>query len=183
MPITAWIADIGNDLGYEVPVETILEWVSGCVDWLDELGARIAIADLPLETLRGLGERKFRLLRALFFPVSRLGRDELLARAAALNGVLNELGKTRNTSIFNVSNAWYGWGTIPPRRRCHLAMWREQLGQFAKVAPKARPADDLWLMNSYLRLLKLESWSHFSVSRTSRQPNGSLWDGTSVGLY
>jgi hypothetical protein len=68
VPITAWITDIGNDLGYEVPVETILKWVSGWVDWLEELGARIAITNLPLEILRGLGERKFRLLSALSPP-------------------------------------------------------------------------------------------------------------------
>jgi hypothetical protein len=180
VPITAWITDIGNDLGYEVPVETILKWVSGSVDWLEERGARIAITDLPLEKLRGLGERKFRLLCVLFFPVSRLGRDELLARAAASNGTLNKLGETRTTPIFRVPNAWHGWDPIHPQRRCHLAIWREQLGQFAKVAPNTRPADDLWLMNSYLRLLKPESRSHFSVLRTARQPNGSLWDGTSV---
>jgi hypothetical protein len=69
VPITAWITDIGNDLGYEVPVKTILEWFSGCVDRLEELGARIAITDLPLEKLRGLGERKFRLLCVLFSPL------------------------------------------------------------------------------------------------------------------
>jgi hypothetical protein len=183
VPITAWITDIGNDLGYEVPVETILEWVTGCVERLEELDARIAITDLPIAALKGLGERKYRLLRELLFPASRLCRDELLTRATALSGVLNELGKTRNIPIFSVPNAWYGWDPIHPRRRCHLAMWREQLGQFAKVAPKARPADDLWLMSSYLRLLQPECWSHFSVSRTARQPNGILLDGMSAALY
>jgi hypothetical protein len=183
VPITAWITDIGNDLGYEVPVETILEWVSGCVDRLEAMGARIAISDLPIEALQGLSKRKYRLLRSLFFPASRLSRDELLTRAVTLNTALKELGKTRNTPIFSVPNDWYGCDPIHPRGRHHLAMWRAQFGLFANVAADAQRVDDHWLMRAYLRLLQPESWRRFSVSRSAKQPNGRLLDGTRVSLY
>jgi hypothetical protein len=183
VPITAWITDIGNDLAYEVPVETILEWVSGCVDRLQELDARIAITDLPIAVLRDVGESKFRLIRALFFPTNRSSRDELLTRATALSFALKELGKTRNIPIFSAPTAWFGWDPIHPQRRHHLAMWCELLGLFANDANDARLVEDRWWLRCYLRLLQPESWNHFSVSRSTRQPNGHLLDGTSVALY
>ena len=183
MPITAWVTDIGNDLGYEVPVETIVEWVSGCVDRLQELDARIAVCDLPIASLRDVNERKFRLLRTLLFPASRLDRDELLARATALNAALEELGKTRNIPIFTAPVAWYGWDPIHTRGRHHLAMWHEMFGLFTNVPSDAQGSDNSWWMTSYLRLLQPESWSHFSVSRSAQQPNGRLLDGTTIALY
>ena len=183
MPTTAWLTDIGNDLAYEVPVETLVEWVSGCVDRLQELDARIALCDLQMATLRDVSERKFGLLRTLLFPVSRLQRDELLARAAALSGALQELGKTRNIPIFTAPAAWYGFDPIHPRGK-HLApMWSELFGLFANLTDDLHPTDDTWWLRYYLRLLHPERWSHFSVLRRAQQPNGRLSDGTTVALY
>ena len=183
MPITAWITDIGNDLAYEVSVETIVEWVSGCVDRLQELDARIALSDLPIATLRDVSEGKFRLFRTLLFPASRLQRDELLARATALSGALGELGKTRKIPIFPAFAAWYGFDPIHLRSKHHVPMWSELMGLFADLADNRHLTDDSWWLRCYLRLLQPESWSQFSVLRRAQQPNGRLLDGTTVALY
>ena len=183
VPITAWITDIGNDLAYEVPVETIVEWVSGCVDRLQELDARIALSDLPIATLRDVSEGKFRLLRTLLFPASRLQRGELLARATALSGALQELGKTRNIPIFHASSAWYGFDPIHLRGEHHARMWSELMGLFADLVDDRHLTDDSWWLRCYLRLLQPESWTQFSVLRRAQQPNGRLLDGTTVALY
>ncbi len=96
----AWITDIGNDLGYEAPVETILGWISGCIDRLESVGATIILCDLPLTTLDRLSERHFLLARTVFFPRCRLPREELLSRAAQHNEGLHTLAEDRKNTVF-----------------------------------------------------------------------------------
>lgn len=182
-PTAAWITDIGNDLAYEVPVETIVGWVSGCLDRLLDLEARIALCDLPLASLCDVSENKFRLFRSLFFPSSRLQRGELLARATELSCALQELGKSRKTPVFSASPEWYGWDPIHPLRKHRIAIWRELLTPFANRVEDARDGNDSWLLRCYLRLLQPEEWSLFSLPRRATQPNGRLWDGTTVSLH
>ena len=182
-PIHAWLTDIGNDLGYEVSVETILQWVLGCVERLEALGAKIVITDLPLETLRQVSKRKFRLFRSLLFPYSSLRYDEFIERAEALSAALRGLGESRNLPIFSLPNEWYGFDPIHPRKRCLNEMWQAMLGVSASELAKSKPSGDSWLLSTYLCLLQPESWSQFAVSRRATQPNGRLVDGTTIALY
>ena len=183
VPISAWITDIGNDLGYEVPVETIVEWILGCIDRLQKLDAKVALMGLPLAPLSRLSERKFRFLRTLFFPTSRIQRDALLARASELHNRLEEIAKSRNIPIITVPTAWYGWDPIHPRRRHFATLWREMLGHFVRQEVAAAHAQFSWPLSCYLRMLQPKSWSQFSVSRSVSQPNGRLLDGTTIAIY
>lgn len=183
VPTVAWITDIGNDLAYEASVETILRWIIGCVERLQEIDAKIMITDLPLATLRNVSERKYRFFRALLFPRCRLDLDELLTRAEALSDGLNALGKSREIPIFSAQTEWYGFDPIHPMRAHLVAMWKQLLGVRDELASESPLAHDSWLLRWYLRTLELESRSHFSISRRANQPNGRLWDGSSVALY
>jgi hypothetical protein len=182
-PTAAWITDIGNDLAYEAPVETILQWVAGCVERLEEVDAKIMIADLPLATLRDLSERRFRLFRALLFPRCQLDRDELLARAATLSDGLQVLGKMRNIPVFPVQTAWYGIDPIHPLPTHLVAMWKQMFGLSELLVSETSPSSNSWSLNWYLRMLEPESWSQLSIPRRASQPNGRLWDGSTVALY
>ncbi len=164
-------------------METILQWVAGCVERLQEIDAQIVIADLPLATLRGVSERNFRLFRALLFPRCRLDRDELLTRTAALSYGLHRLGKTHNIPIFPAQTAWYGVDPIHPSRPHLVAMWKQLLNAREQLLSETSPSCDSWLLRWYLRMLQPESWSHFSIPRRASQPNGRLWDGSTVALY
>ena len=182
-PTAAWITDIGNDLAYEASVESILQWVAGCVERLQEIDAKIVITDLSLATLRGVSERKFRLFRALLFPRCRLDRDELLTRAAALSDGLHTQGKTHNTPIFPAQTEWYGVDPIHPSRIHLVAMWNQLLSAREELLSETSPSSKSWLLRWYLRMLQPESWSHFSIPRRASQPNGRFWDGSTVALY
>jgi hypothetical protein len=182
-PTTAWITDIGNDLAYEAPVASILEWVTGCVERLEQVGARIVLADLPLATLCGVSERRFHFYRALLFPRCRLNRNELLTRAATLSQGLNALGELRNIPVFPARNEWYGLDPIHPTRHHLYAMWRELFGVCDTQDGADSSSRDAWSLRWYLRLLAPESWSHFSISRRANQPQGRLWDSSTVALY
>jgi len=183
VPISAFITDIGNDLAYEVPVETVVEWVEACLDRLLAQGARVVLSDLPIEALRQVSATRYRLFRAVLFPQCRLDWRELLSRAELLSERLQALAKSRKVPIFAVRKTWYGLDPIHPRRRYHPEMWSRLLGLAAKTSSDLSqhrcPLGLAW----YLRRLRPESWSTFSFSRRAHQPNGRLRDESTIALY
>ncbi|HLU46582.1 MAG TPA: hypothetical protein VK116_00810, partial [Planctomycetota bacterium] len=87
----AILTDIGNDIPYEVPVPTILEWVGEIVRSLVSRGARVGITRLPVEAVRDLPSWRFRMLLPLFYPRCRLSREEIFARMVAVEQGLDEI--------------------------------------------------------------------------------------------
>jgi len=183
LPTAAWVSDIGNDLAYEVPVEKIIQWVFGCVDRLLALNARVVLSDLPIDVLRTVGESRFRLFRAMFFPGCRLDWQELLHRAEQLSQRLYELARERKTPVFSVPNAWYGFDPIHPRRIHLVPLWRSLLDAGGVNVSETTFTNKTRAMDWYLRSLRPECWSTFSFCRRANQPNGRLHDGTEIALY
>lgn len=183
VPITALVTDIGNDLAYEVPVETVLEWVEGCVDRLLALDARVVISDLPIEVLRSVSATRYRCFRTLLFPQCRLSWSEMLRRAELLSQRLHTLAEKREMPVFLVQNEWYGLDPIHPRRRDYAEYWAELLSLAAGKSIEHTPLQKSLSWRWYLRSLSPESWSTFGFSRRASQPNGRLTDGTAISLY
>ena len=183
VPISAFLTDIGNDLAYEVPVDQVLEWVEGCVDRLSALGAQVVLSDLPMDSLRQVSETKYRLFRALLFPQCRLEWRELLHRAEQLSECLRAFAESREMPIFSVRKACYGFDPIHPRRRDFPEIWTHLLSLVTDVPSDLQshrcPLGLAW----YLRGLRPESWSTWSLQRRAIQPNGLLRDGSTIALY
>jgi hypothetical protein len=179
----AFLTDVGNDLGYEQPVEVIMEWVIACASRLQSYGARVVLTGLPLDVLRGMSASKFTLLRSLLFPSCRLSWGEMLSRADDLGERLAALSKSQEIPIFSVPNAWYGFDPIHPKRARMRDYWRELFAQL-ELNRSENPERRLsW--PSYWRLRTLTSPGlgrkvspgHFSSRRIM------LSDGTSIALY
>lgn len=183
LPTTAFLTDIGNDLAYEVPVETILEWVEGCLDRLSALDARVVLSDLPLDVLRQVGAARYRFVRRLLFPQCQLEWPELLCRAETLSERLREVAESRQVPFFTGSNAWYGLDPIHPRRGCYPEMWSQLLAHVADVPEDLSKHRCPFLLAWYLRGLRPEEWSIFSFSRRATQPNGWLREGSTLSLF
>ncbi len=179
----AFVTDVGNDLAYEEPVDTIFEWVETCVARLARQGAQIVLAELPMDVLRGVSRAKFQLLRAILFPGCRLSWPVLLERAEELNERLRELAKSQKMPIFTAPMAWYGFDPIHPRGAYMKEYWREL---FALLALGERTDNSCrQSLSSYWRLRTLTTPS---VGR--KAPSGQfsprrlmLDDGSSVALY
>ena len=183
MPITAFLTDIGNDLAYEVPVETILEWVKACLDRLLALGARAVVSDLPLEVLRQLSATRYRCFRAILFPQCRLDWQEMLSRAEQLSEGLQEVTRSREVPMFIGRKQWYGLDPIHPRKRCYPQVWAQLLGLVAESPSDWAAHRTSFALAWYLRGLRPESWSTFSFLLSAKQPNGRLHDGSTISLY
>jgi len=183
MPITAFVTDIGNDLAYEVPVETVVEWVEACLDRLLALGARVVLSDLPLEVIRQLSETRYRCFRAILFPQCRLSWREMLQRTERLSERLQEVAQSRKIPLFVGRKEWYGLDPIHPRRRCYPEMWAQLLATIAETSSDLLQHRCSFATAWYLRCLRPESGSTFSFSRRASQPNGRLHDGSTISLY
>jgi len=183
VPITAFVTDIGNDLAYEVPVETILEWVEACFDHLSALGARVVLSDLPMDVLKHLKESRYRLFRALFFPQCRLDWHEMLHRAEQLSEGLQGLAKSREVPVFTGRIDWYGLDPIHVRRHFYPAMWSQLFSLVAETNNDSLSPRYPFTLAWYLRSLRPAKWSTFSISRRAPQPNGQLRNGSTISLY
>jgi len=182
-PTTAWITDIGNDLAYDVPVETVLRWIRTCVDRLLAIDARVVLGDLPLPSLRRTSEVKYRFLRTLFFPSCRLAFDDLLRRAEQLSGGLQELAELQKVPIFSVKNEWYGFDPIHPRPAHYATIWRALFAQSLALSSRAVGNKKSWALYWYLRGLRPQSYSWWGIDRRAIQPHGRLQDATDIALY
>ena len=182
-PISAVITDVGNDLGYEVPVEELVEWVRGCIDRLQQLDAHVVITDIPSESVCRVSESKFRLFRMLLFPYCTLSRQELIDRTEQLRASLHQLAKSRNITVFPVQNHWYGFDPIHPHKRHLRQLWRELFREFEGFQATEHKLRNWLPKSAYLRLLSAEKWSLFKVKWRAPQPHGQLVDGTSIFLY
>jgi hypothetical protein len=183
LPTTALITDIGNDFLYGVTPERLLEWVEGCLDRLHDAGATTTIVRLPIESLEGLGERRFRLFRRMLFPCSNLTLVDAMQFARAMNEELNKAGDARKISVISASAKWYGFDPIHIRRRHERVAWPELLSGWRTASESIAPVTAPWLTTAYLATLAPLEYSRFGFARRRAQPAACFFDGTTISLY
>jgi hypothetical protein len=183
LPTVALVSDIGNDLAYEAPVETVVGWVEQVLDRLAAQGAQVVLSNIPLVSLRTVGAARYHVFRELFFPSCTVPRREMMRRSEQLSEALARLAEERKTPIFSGEIEWYGLDPIHPRRSASGEIWRRMLGALTPLggtAPLVRATPTSALK---LHRLKPQSWSHFGIARSAAQPSGRLSDGTTISLY
>jgi hypothetical protein len=183
MPTAALITDIGNDLLYGVSVERLVDWVTRCVDRALEAGAEVVVTKLPIASLEGLGETRFRFFRRMFFPRSSLTLADALAHARAINDRLSSLEEMKKISVIPVSAEWYGLDPIHLTRYAKPIAWPTILSMWrAADAPQRVATPSVWTA-AYLASLAPWERSILGVTRRAAQPSGRLSDGTTISLY
>jgi hypothetical protein len=183
LPTFAIVADIGNDLAYETPVDTLVGWIEQTLDRLSEHNARVVLNNIPLASLRTVGPARYYVFRQMFFPSCRLSRREMIARAERLNDSLGRLASERKTPVFSGEIEWYGLDPIHPCLPSAGRIWSRMIGELTSpsaVAPLVRPTLGRALQ---LRRLRPESWVQSGVERRASQPCTRLTDGTTLSLF
>lgn len=182
-PTFALITDIGNDVIYGVPVETIVHWVTECVDRLCETGAGIVVTLPPMESLETLTPWRFGMARSLLFPGRRMSLADALSRSRALCDGLQSLGRRDGVTLVKPDGRWYGLDPIHPRRRFLGPAWQQAIGPWLTtegVPPRPAPSATRWLR---LRTLTPQQWWLAGWQRGRSQPCGRLPDGTGLSLF
>ena len=182
-PTAALVTDIGNDLLYETPVDKIVTWVTGCLDKLAALDARVVMTRLPVENLDHVPEWKFRLLRRLMFPRGGLRFATIKERVHDLDARLRELAAARGIPLVEQPPAWYGWDPIHLHRRQWPSAWHTILSSWSDNPPAPATNNPSRWRTLYLRTrIPHQRW-WFGIEQRGPQPCGRLSDGTAISLY
>jgi hypothetical protein len=121
----AIVMDVGNDILYGFLPAQILEWVEEAAVRLLAHTPDVTITDLPVESVRRLSTRKFLFFRTLFFPSSRVSRDEAFERVHAVSQGLVRLAASRRLRLVHLKPEWYDVDPIHFRPEVWPAAWRE----------------------------------------------------------
>ena len=182
-PTFALITDIGNDVIYGVPVETILRWVTECVDRLRETGAGIVVTLPPMESLETLTPWRFGLARSLFFPGRGMSLTTAMDRLRALYEGLQPLGGRDGVTLVEPEGRWYGLDPIHPRRRFLVRAWQQAIGPWGAGGATPRKPDPSAVRWLRLRTATPQKWWLAGRRMGRSQPCSRLPDGTGLWFF
>ena len=182
-PTAALVSDIGNDLLYEAPVERIVDWVSGCLDKLEGLEARVVMTRLPMDNIEHVPPWKFRLLRRLMFPRGTLSYETIAGRARELDERLRTIAAERNVKLVEQSRAWYSWDPIHIKSEAWPQAWHHILSGWTESPPPPAGHNAGLDRMIYLRTRVPRQRWWFGIEQRGRQPSGRLAEGSVVSFY
>ena len=122
------VSDVGNDILYGYSAEQILTWVTDAVTRLQTHTTTITLTGLPSHNLSSLGERRFRVMRAVMFPSSHQTLDGARATAVVVQAGLERLATERGLHFLTLQPEWYGLDPIHFRYAHWRRVWGECLG-------------------------------------------------------
>ncbi len=179
----ALVTDVGNDLVYGASVDTIVAWVTTCLDRLAKHNSRITMTALPLESLRALPPWRFAVMRAILFPGRALELHEILARAETLNERLVSLAAERPFSLVFPQKSWFRFDPIHLHIRQWRTAWEAMLGSWRAPDCAPRKVRASLLRYLYLRSRAPQARTLLGIEQQRAQPSGRLADGTTIWLY
>jgi len=124
VPTRAVIADVGNDILYGFTPAQILGWVKEAVERLRGHTTDIALTNLPSVSIKRLSPAAFLFFRSVFFPPSRVLRDQAFERVDEVNAGLEALASAMELRLIRLDPAWYGLDPIHIRPRYWPIAWR-----------------------------------------------------------
>jgi hypothetical protein len=178
---SALLCDVGNDLVYGATPERIAECVARDVGALERIGARTVLVRMPMDSLRTLGNTRFKVIQRIIFPARKqLELAAMLDSAAELDRLMEEVARDHGASLATPRREWYGFDPIHILRSKRPAAWAEIL---SPIWPGARAmpwtaADRAALRRSRPHVRKL-----FGREQTAGQPSARFSDGSTLAWY
>ena len=182
-PVHALITDVGNDVIYGAAVDTIVGWVSACIDRLRAADATTVVSLPPMASIEKLTPWRFRIAMSLLFPGRRMSLPEAVQRCRELSEGLLALAAHDGVTVVEPEARWYGLDPIHPRRRHMANAWRQGLGAWdtsGSSRPTVTPSPARW---ARLRTLTPEQWWLLGRKMGRPQPSGRLGDGSTLWLF
>jgi hypothetical protein len=179
----ALVTDVGNDILYGSSVAEIAGWLEVCLDRLARARANTVVTLLPTENLATLSPARFRLLRSIFFPGSRITLTEVAERAHALNERVQELASARGFVTARQQAHWYGLDSIHIRYRQRSSAWHQVLSSWPGIVTPLEPAGGRVVSTLRLRAFAPHQRRVFGIEQRAMQPRARLRDGTTIAMY
>lgn len=182
LPTAVLVTDVGNDLLYGATPDLVALWLERCLSRLRGLSEHMVMTELPMASLERTGPWRYRVMRAILFPSSKLGYREALHRARVLNRHVRQLARRYEARLITPCPLWYGIDPIHIRRRHCREAWRDVFShwgvprQSASRCLRLRERIMLWRARPQQRWL-------FGVEQLQSQPAAVFADGTRLSLY
>ncbi len=183
LPTAALVTDIGNDLLYEEPVDRIVGWLEACLDRLAAAEARITITRLPIANVQKLSPAKFKLMRTILYPYSRITLAEITQRAIALDGHVARIASERRLAVVSHQSHWYSYDPIHIRFTRRGEAWRDILGAWTEAGESLTPGGNALFRTLHVRTRTPHERRLLFLAQRRAQPAARFRDGTSVSLY
>ncbi len=184
LPTCALLTDIGNDIPYGYKPDDILQWVGACAERLQRRDARIVVTNLPLARIESLSETRFRILRSILFPSSRLSKRDLVERSRAVHRGLRKMAASRGFRLYEPEADWFGPDVIHIRyRKCAEAYRFVVEGLTDDADPECPLEAGAWRALTWKKRPRFARQRILGRQWCCRQPSGQLIDGSRVSLY
>ncbi len=169
--LSAMITDVGNDLIYGFPPETVAEWVKEVARRLAARNAKLAIVRLPLASVTRASELRYLAMRAAFSPWLKLNFAQMKEAATVLDQNLQDIAREFGADIIDQPGHWYGLDVIHIRSRKIHELWNaacEAWGIEPATGASPRPLKFGELIGLHLKAA--EKRSLFGVRMETAQP-------------
>lgn len=177
-PTRAVVTDVGNDILYHAPVETIVSWLDETVARLGEHTGDIVVTGLPLPRIRLLSPAAFLFFRSVLVPRCRLSQAQTLDASERVDAALREIARRRGARFVELPLEWYGRDPVHIHPRQWSAAWQEI------VAGRAGHAGPGWTWEGLrLFLMKPERRWWLGIEQRGAQPGLRLRSGPVVWCY
>ncbi len=180
---SALVADIGNDILYEEPVEQIVGWIEACFDRLAAAQSQTVVVLLPTENLEAMSPARYYFFRTLLVPRCRIGFEEVVRRAIELDEHVRRLAGERNFATVRPRSHWYGLDPIHIRFLKRRGAWHEILSGWAAPDRMPEPAGGGLARSLYLWTRTPDARRVLGFEQRGRNPSARLRDGTTVAIY
>ncbi|HEX9668076.1 MAG TPA: hypothetical protein VGC93_01210 [Thermoanaerobaculia bacterium] len=182
LPTVALVADVGNDILYEQPVERIASWVDACLARLATQGARTVVATASLPVIERVGPLRYLAVRTLAFPGRTLPFAPARERALALDAALRRLAAAHGVPLLVPEPSWYRGDPLHVRRSCRALACDAALAAWGlpcrRPAPPPGPRRRRGLPG-----LPFHHERFGGMTFRTEQPAYLYADGTSVSFY
>jgi hypothetical protein len=121
------LTDVGNDILYGVTAKNISDWVETTLGRVVQFSSKVAMAQLPMASLRSLTERRYRFFRRILFPKCKLGLSEAMSVGDTVTENLESISREADVSLLTPPREWYGIDPIHIRKRFRTKAWSEFL--------------------------------------------------------
>lgn len=126
--IAVLLTDIGNDIMYGVPEQSLVECLDTLIEKSLQLNAEVFVTSIHVDVRKDMGKASFKLLKAIFYPNSLVTYDKADSAVKKLNHYLEEKS-AQNERVHLVS----GLGEFCGMDKIHYSLFKSHLA-WSRVA-------------------------------------------------
>ncbi len=186
LPTYALITDIGNDLGYSVPLPTLKSWIEKTIQNLQALSAKTIITSLPLHSINRLSETHYKIARNILFASNTTTLTQMQSQMAEINTTIQTLSEIYQLPLIKTQLHQYGLDPIHIKKKHWQSHWQKALQNWQPEI--AHPPQPPKLKNNPTLFAYL--WTRWPKHRTilntphhRAQPSGKLKDHSTFSVY